>query len=150
MRARMYHTHPRARTRVQAARLAADVAARGLAEAQGGILMLRAPWLLVEAGERLKTNRDGEPTLESSRCAGARPGARCGTDSHSTMTSIDVSTRPALSMTWSSGGAQPREMGQFQHSACQMSASCRVHHDELWRRAWFQNAICSANQPVFV
>ena len=53
----------------QAASFARDVAARGPSEARGGLLLLRAPWLLVEAagGRRLKTNRDGEPTLESSR-----------------------------------------------------------------------------------
>jgi hypothetical protein len=51
--------------------MVADVAARGLAGASGGMLTLRAPWLLVEARDRLKTNRDGEPTLESSRWAAA-------------------------------------------------------------------------------
>ncbi|KAI8466085.1 MAG: ATP-NAD kinase-like domain-containing protein [Monoraphidium minutum] len=62
-----HSTPPPRCTRPQAARLAADVAARGLGGAQGGILLARCPWLLVEAGERLKTNRDGEPTLEARR-----------------------------------------------------------------------------------
>jgi len=44
------------------------VAARGMDEAEGGLLLMRVPWLLVEAAQRLKTNRDGEPTLESCRC----------------------------------------------------------------------------------
>ena len=81
-RANQRSTRPH-QTRAQAARLAADVAARGLDEAQGGILLLRAPWLLVEGRERLKTNRDGEPTLESSRralvlCCFGGEGKGCG------------------------------------------------------------------------
>lgn len=41
--------------------MAADVASSGLSEAQGGLQLLRVPWLIVEAQEDLKCNRDGEP-----------------------------------------------------------------------------------------
>jgi hypothetical protein len=51
----------------QAARLAADVVARGVDEAQGGLLMMRVPWLLVESPHTLKTNTDGEPIPDSDR-----------------------------------------------------------------------------------
>lgn len=46
---------------LQAKELAADLAASGLSEAQGGLKLLRVPWLIVEAHEDLKCNRDGEP-----------------------------------------------------------------------------------------
>jgi hypothetical protein len=62
----------------QAASLAADVAARGVDEATGGLLLMRLPWLLLEAPEPLKTNRDGEPAEPSKRwdrLAGRRPAA---------------------------------------------------------------------------
>lgn len=60
----------------QARELAADVASSGLDEAQGGLKLLRLPWLLVEADEDLKCNRDGEPmqagdSNRSVRCRGS-------------------------------------------------------------------------------
>lgn len=47
--------------RLQAKQLAADLASSGLSEAQGGMKLLRVPWLIIEAEEDLKCNRDGEP-----------------------------------------------------------------------------------------
>lgn len=48
---------------MQAKELAADVASSGLSDAQGGLKLLRVPWLIVEGpeGQDLKCNRDGEP-----------------------------------------------------------------------------------------
>jgi hypothetical protein len=46
----------------QAAALASDVVSSGLSQAQGGVQLLRLPWLVVEAGQDLKCNRDGEPS----------------------------------------------------------------------------------------
>uniref|UniRef100_A0A383VAU9 Uncharacterized protein n=1 Tax=Tetradesmus obliquus TaxID=3088 RepID=A0A383VAU9_TETOB len=46
----------------QAASLASDVLSLGLSKAQGGMQLLRLPWLVVEADQDLKCNRDGEPS----------------------------------------------------------------------------------------
>jgi hypothetical protein len=37
------------------------VASAGLSDAQGGLQLRRVPWLIMEAKEDLKCNRDGEP-----------------------------------------------------------------------------------------
>jgi diacylglycerol kinase family enzyme len=47
---------------LQAAALARDLVTSGLSNAQGGVQLLRLPWLIVEAEEDLKCNRDGEPS----------------------------------------------------------------------------------------
>ncbi|WIA22785.1 hypothetical protein OEZ86_009738 [Tetradesmus obliquus] len=51
----------------QAAALASEVVASGLSQAQGGVRLLRLPWLIVEAPHGLKCNRDGEPSATSNR-----------------------------------------------------------------------------------
>jgi hypothetical protein len=51
----------------QVANLAGEVLDKGLDAAQGGIHILRVPWLLVEGQETLKINRDGEPTPDSNK-----------------------------------------------------------------------------------
>jgi hypothetical protein len=52
---------------LQAAALASDLVSSGLGQAQGGVQLLRLPWLVVEAGQDLKCNRDGEPSPPSNR-----------------------------------------------------------------------------------
>jgi hypothetical protein len=59
----------------QAAALASEVVASGLGQAQGGVRLLRLPWLIVEAPRKLKCNRDGEPSVPSNRQV--RPQTRC-------------------------------------------------------------------------
>ncbi|WIA07993.1 hypothetical protein OEZ85_007464 [Tetradesmus obliquus] len=51
----------------QAASLASDVLSLGLSKAQGGMQLLRLPWLVVEADQDLKCNRDGEPSLPANK-----------------------------------------------------------------------------------
>eukprot|EP00877_Chromochloris_zofingiensis_P011692 jgi/Chrzof1/6777/Cz19g09030.t1 len=51
----------------QAATLTKDVVENGIEVAQGGIHLLRVPWLKMEAQERLKINRDGEPSPKSDK-----------------------------------------------------------------------------------
>ncbi|KAF6259120.1 ATP-NAD kinase-like domain-containing protein [Scenedesmus sp. NREL 46B-D3] len=46
----------------QAAALASDLLRSGFSRAQGGVQLLRLPWLVAEAGQDLKCNRDGEPS----------------------------------------------------------------------------------------
>lgn len=55
------------RCHMQAAVLASEVVASGLSQAQGGVRLLRLPWLVVEAPDGLKCNRDGEPSALSNR-----------------------------------------------------------------------------------
>lgn len=52
---------------LQAATLWSDVMCSGLGQAQGGVRLLRLPWLIVEAQQDLKCNRDGEPSPPSKR-----------------------------------------------------------------------------------
>jgi hypothetical protein len=49
--------------------LAQQLVTEGIDQAGQGIQMLRAPWLLVEAGEAIKVNRDGEPSEPRTRWA---------------------------------------------------------------------------------
>eukprot|EP00878_Enallax_costatus_P007721 GHUV01008082.1.p1 GENE.GHUV01008082.1~~GHUV01008082.1.p1 ORF type:complete len:146 (+),score=39.03 GHUV01008082.1:283-720(+) len=51
----------------QVADLASDILSLGLSQAQGGVQLLRVPWLEVEADQDLKCNRDGEPSPPSKR-----------------------------------------------------------------------------------
>ncbi|KAF6265511.1 hypothetical protein COO60DRAFT_960408 [Scenedesmus sp. NREL 46B-D3] len=51
----------------QAAALASELVSAGLSQAQGGVQLLRLPWMVVEARHDLKCNRDGEPSLPSNR-----------------------------------------------------------------------------------
>eukprot|EP00877_Chromochloris_zofingiensis_P011691 jgi/Chrzof1/6776/Cz19g09020.t1 len=53
--------------RQQADELTKDVVHKGVTKAQGGIHLLRVPWLKMEAQEKLKINRDGEPTAQSDK-----------------------------------------------------------------------------------
>jgi hypothetical protein len=52
---------------LQAAALASDLVSLGLSQAQGGVQLLRLPWLVVEAGQDLTCNRDGEPSLPANK-----------------------------------------------------------------------------------
>jgi hypothetical protein len=51
----------------QVAALASSLMSLGFSQAQGGVQLLRVPWMIVEADQDLKCNRDGEPSPPSKR-----------------------------------------------------------------------------------
>eukprot|EP00879_Flechtneria_rotunda_P001176 GHRR01001323.1.p1 GENE.GHRR01001323.1~~GHRR01001323.1.p1 ORF type:complete len:469 (+),score=158.99 GHRR01001323.1:253-1659(+) len=47
--------------------LLSEAVARGLVQAQGDVKLMKLPWMIIEAPEILKCNRDGEPSPPSTR-----------------------------------------------------------------------------------